>query len=303
MVSTLKAPAGAEHLEGQDPMPDSDPGIELGTWRVTKESVLRYTRAVGDTSDIYVQSRLAPPLALTAWTLGAMLQHLDLPAGAIHSVQEMQTVRGVRFGEQVSAFARLGQPRRRGALEFITAGYTVKAAGGEDVITGQSTVLVTRSAAATSQLREPGTSQPAKQENPSRPPQPGFPVVERTITQDKLTAYSQASGDYNPLHLDPAFAAATQFGGIIAHGMLTLALISEAMGRAYGKAWLESGALKIRFKGAAYLGDRIYTQCHSSKRELLDQGTREVRTVGILERHSGRELLGGSASVIIGDEN
>ena len=89
--------------------------------------------------------------------------------------------------------------------------------------------------------------------------------------------------------------------------MLTLALVSEAMGRAYGKAWLESGTLKIRFKGAAYLGDRLYTQCHRLKREAkqqsLDQGIREVCAVGILDRKSGRELVSGSASVIINNEN
>lgn len=305
-MSTLKAPAGPEHLERQDPLPHSEPGIELGTWQVTEESVLRYTHAVGDTSDLYIQSRLAPPLALTAWTLGAILRRLGLPAGAIHSAQEMDTVRGVRFGEVVTAFAWLGQTRKRGDLEFVTIGCAVKAAGGEDVIKGQSIVLVNRRDAAASPNREPGTTHPAKQENPSGPP-PGLPpaleIVERTITQDQLTAYSQASGDHNPLHLDPAFAATTQFGGIIAHGMLTLALVSEAMGRAYGKAWLESGALKIRFKGAAYLGDRLHTQCHPSRQQLLDQGIREVCTVGVLERESGRQLVSGSASVIIGSDD
>ena len=302
-MSTLKAPAGPEHVEGQDSMPDSVPGIELGTWQVTEESVLRYTLAVGDTSDLYLRSRQAPPLALTAWALGAMLKKLDLPAGAIHSVQEMQTVRGVRFGEQVTAFARMGQPRRRGDLEFITAGYTLKAAGGEEVITGQTTVLVNHGAADTSSQREPSATQTAKQDNPPVSPESAIPTVERTITQDQLTAYSQASGDHNPLHLDPAFAATTQFGRIIAHGMLTLALVSEAMGRAYGKAWLESGALKIRFKGAAYLGDRLYTECHHSKEQVVDRGIREVCAVGVLERESGRELVSGSASVMIGGEN
>lgn len=302
-MSTLQVPAGPEHLEGQDPMPDSEPGIQVGIWQVAEEPVLRYLQAVGDTSDLSIRSRLAPPLALTAWTLGAMLQHLDLPAGAIHSLQEMETVRGVRFGEQVTAFARLGQPRRRGDLEFITAGYTVKVAAGEEVIRGQTTVLVNHGTAPPSPHRDSGNTQAADRKTLSAqaPAQPGLPVIERTISQDQLTAYSEASGDHNPLHLDPAFADTTQFGGIIAHGMLTLALVSEAMGRAYGKAWLETGVLKVRFKGAAYLGDRLYTQCHSSNQQVLDRGIQEVCGVGVLERKSGRELVSGSASVIIGN--
>ncbi|PKB64360.1 MAG: hypothetical protein BZY80_02895 [SAR202 cluster bacterium Io17-Chloro-G2] len=286
-------------------MPDSELGIELGTWQAAEEPVLRYLRAVGDTSDLSIQSQLAPPLALTAWALGAMLQRLDLPAGAIHSVQEMETVRGVPFGEQVTAFAGLGQPRRRGDLEFITAEYTLKAAGGEEVIRGQCTVLVNHAAAPPSVARGSAGTQASNQENltAQTPAQPAFPVVERTITQDQLLAYSEASGDHNPLHLDPAFAATTQFGEIIAHGMLTLALVSEAMGRAYGKAWLESGALKIRFKGAAYLGDRLYTLCRPSIQQSLDQGIRQVCDVAVLEEKSGKELVTGSASVIIGNGN
>ncbi len=52
-----------------------------------------------------------------------------------------------------------------------------------------------------------------------------LPSVVKTITQTQLNRYAEASGDQNPLHLDAEFAASTQFGGIIAHGMLTLALL------------------------------------------------------------------------------
>ena len=44
----------------------------------------------------------------------------------------------------------------------------------------------------------------------------------------------RVSGDHNPLHTDPAFAATTQFGGTIAHGMLVLAYVSELMTAAFG---------------------------------------------------------------------
>ena len=47
-------------------------------------------------------------------------------------------------------------------------------------------------------------------------------TVVKTITQEQLNQYAQASGDRNPLHLDANFARTTPFGGIIAHGMLTL---------------------------------------------------------------------------------
>jgi 3-hydroxybutyryl-CoA dehydratase len=84
-----------------------------------------------------------------------------------------------------------------------------------------------------------------------------LPVITKTITQEKIACYAAASGDHNPLHLDPAFAATTQFGGTIAHGMLVLAYISEVMTAAFGEAWLIGGRLKVRFRGAARPGDTV----------------------------------------------
>ena len=81
-------------------------------------------------------------------------------------------------------------------------------------------------------------------------------AVGRTITQRQLADYAAVSGDDNPLHLDAEFAAGTQFGGIIAHGMLTLAFVSEMLAASLGEPWLTGGSLRARFKGAAYRGRR-----------------------------------------------
>ena len=82
------------------------------------------------------------------------------------------------------------------------------------------------------------------------------PVV-RTITQAHIDAYAGASGDHNPIHVDPAFAASTPFAGTIAHGMLVLALIGEMMFAAFGERWLTSGKLKVRFKAPTRPGDTV----------------------------------------------
>ena len=81
--------------------------------------------------------------------------------------------------------------------------------------------------------------------------------MKRLVTQEKINAYAEASGDYNPLHIDPEFAAKTELGGTVAHGMLILAYLSEFMTENFGKNWINSGSLSARFKGAAYPGDTI----------------------------------------------
>ena len=45
-----------------------------------------------------------------------------------------------------------------------------------------------------------------------------------------IEAFAAVSGDYNPVHMDEAYAKTTTFGGRIAHGMLSAAYISAVLG-------------------------------------------------------------------------
>ena len=126
-----------------------------------------------------------------------------------------------------------------------------------------------------------------------------LPSVVKTITQGQLNRYAQASGDHNPLHLDADFARTTQFGGIIAHGMLTLAFISEMMLSAFGSDWLKRGSLKVRFKGAAYVGDSVETWGEVSKDEQIGPERRITCAVGVRHQDNGSEIISGTATILI----
>ena len=86
-----------------------------------------------------------------------------------------------------------------------------------------------------------------------------LPSVVKQITQKDINLYAEASGDFNPIHVDESFAAQTPLGGTIAHGMLILAYISEMMTAAFGQSWLSGGKLSVRFKAPARPGDTITT--------------------------------------------
>lgn len=124
-----------------------------------------------------------------------------------------------------------------------------------------------------------------------------LPSVVKTIAQEQLNQYADASGDHNPLHLDAQFAQSTQFGGIIAHGMLTLAFVSEMMLAAYGRSWLESGSLRVRFKGAAYVGDCVETWGQVTKQEQQGLRQRVTCSVGVRNRDNQQEIISGTATV------
>jgi len=84
-----------------------------------------------------------------------------------------------------------------------------------------------------------------------------LPESKRRVTQEHINLYASAIGDFNPIHIDPEFAKKTPLGGTVAHGMLILAYLSEFMTGHFGQAWLSTGNLSARFKGAAYPEDTI----------------------------------------------
>ncbi len=57
-------------------------------------------------------------------------------------------------------------------------------------------------------------------------------TLERTLTQADFDAFAALSGDDNPIHVDPAFAARTRFGRTVSHGMLLYGLLCAALAEA-----------------------------------------------------------------------
>jgi 3-hydroxybutyryl-CoA dehydratase len=85
----------------------------------------------------------------------------------------------------------------------------------------------------------------------SAPTAPEVAPVTRLIDQDRVNRYAAGGRDPNPIHLETPEAAATQFGRPIAHGMLVVSLISEAMTNTFGIRWTQGGHLKVRWRAPA----------------------------------------------------
>jgi 3-hydroxybutyryl-CoA dehydratase len=127
-----------------------------------------------------------------------------------------------------------------------------------------------------------------------------LPLLSKAVTQEKIDRYARASGDFNPIHVDPAFAAATPFGGTIAHGMLLLAYLSEMLTAAFGRDWLSGGRLKVRFKGAGRPGDTLTVRGRVER--MQDEGRRVFATVECVNQ-AGEVLVAGDAEVRLGAED
>lgn len=284
-----------------------DPGPwHLGRVCVGAKPVDDYLRAVGDALPIYRQTGLAPPLYAAAAALGLLLKTLQLPPGAIHSLQEINTLSPITIGGELQAIANLERPRQRGGLQFITASCALTAVADDPsavpapALTGKTTVMAPPESGLSESRSKDAPDNPAPRKNPDSTPS-DLPVISRKITPERLQAYAAAAGDYNPLHLDPDFAAATRFGGIIAHGMLTLAFLSEMLTAALGQRWLTAGSLRARFKGAAYIGDTVETWGRAvPPNETGNEngnGNEENFAAGVRNRATGEDLITAAATI------
>ncbi|MGX9135118.1 MaoC/PaaZ C-terminal domain-containing protein [Rummeliibacillus sp. JY-2-4R] len=81
------------------------------------------------------------------------------------------------------------------------------------------------------------------------------PIVKEEITHTQLVKYAGASGDFNPIHTVVPFAEEAGLGGVIAHGMMIMGFIGQAIGEWFSTDDLEK--FSVRFKAMTRPGERI----------------------------------------------
>lgn len=80
-----------------------------------------------------------------------------------------------------------------------------------------------------------------------------IPARSLHATAEKVAAHAKLVKDFNPLHLDPDFAAQTPFGEPIVHGSLMMNLLVDTLERAGGADFV-NGTLRLRFAAPAPVG-------------------------------------------------
>jgi 3-hydroxybutyryl-CoA dehydratase len=108
---------------------------------------------------------------------------------------------------------------------------------------------------------------------------------------DTIMAYAAVTNDYNPIHVDKAFAATSPMGGIIAHGTMSVALIWQALKNTLGIEALNRVHLEIRFVQPVRIDDDV-----TGGGELRDGTQPPVYDVWV-RNAKGQEVIKGTATV------
>lgn len=82
----------------------------------------------------------------------------------------------------------------------------------------------------------------------------GDSIPELAVTPDKYlpNRYAGASGDFNPIHIDPEFARQVGLPGAILHGLYVMGLVSKASIEAAGGDPRSLNSLSVQFRGMSF---------------------------------------------------
>jgi 3-hydroxybutyryl-CoA dehydratase len=118
--------------------------------------------------------------------------------------------------------------------------------------------------------------------------------ITKEVTDEVIRKFADVSGDYNPIHLDEEFAAKTQFGKRIAHGMLGASFISAVLGYKLSEQKVVYLSQNLKFIAPVFIGDTvtakatvtniredkpivtIETTCENQKGELVITGEGKI---------------------------
>ncbi|WP_369061428.1 MaoC family dehydratase [Caulobacter sp. 73W] len=115
------------------------------------------------------------------------------------------------------------------------------------------------------------------------------------VTEAVIQKFADVSGDTNPVHLDADFAATTAFGERIAHGMLSGAYISAAIGTNLPGPGAIYISQSLSFKRPVKIGVEVVTRVEIT---AIDEAKGRV-TFATVCKVGGKAVVEGEAVVMV----
>lgn len=111
------------------------------------------------------------------------------------------------------------------------------------------------------------------------------------MPQERIDLFAKATEDFQWIHIDPARAKASPFGGTIAHGFLTLSMLPKLSESTFEfsdrKMGVNYGLNKVRFTAPVPAGARIRGRFTLAKYEKIEGNGVQTTWSVVFEREGG----------------
>lgn len=193
------------------------------TYAVTAAAIRKYAQATNDSNPALISDNAVAPPAFACVVgidqLNQVMYDPDLGvdmALLVHARQEHLLYAPIRAGDDLMVTTVLEK------VDLAETGHTFTVATS---LTNQDDVVAAE-ARSVMFIRRTGTVKA-----PAVPPEAHEPVFEapEEVAEDQAARYAEASGDHNPIHLDPEAAKNAGFPNPVLHGMCTMAFAAKAL--------------------------------------------------------------------------
>lgn len=225
-------------------------GAVLGptTVSATADRVAFYADVTGDDPSLWHDE--APPgfaSVLLFAVADLFLYHpsvIPFTATLLHLDQSFEYLSPMRTDSQITMAGTITRVRERGGSFFVT--FECEGTDGDTpVVRSVSTFVLSDQTAPApdSERTEPNAREKATDLSGAR-----------SASRHDLVRYSAATRDFNPLHWDHRVAVTAGLPGMVVHGLLMYAWITQAASQAAGGRAVESA--KVRFRSALFPGEQ-----------------------------------------------
>ncbi|MDQ4148582.1 MAG: MaoC family dehydratase N-terminal domain-containing protein [Actinomycetota bacterium] len=255
------------------------------TYEVTAEAIRKYARATNEKNPMFLgDDPIAPPafpIVPAAESLREAMQDEELGvdmAMLVHAEEEHVLYAPIAAGDVLEVKPTLAAVEAKETGHTFTLKVELKTQKGKPVADVLSTMFIRKTGSG---------ARPAKDQKK----EPTFILQKpQQIDEDQSSRYAEASGDDNPIHVDPEFARnRARLPGIILQGMCTMAFAARAVLDGVGGGDpTRLKRIRVRFSRPVFPGETITTRVW----RLDDEGTRSV---------FGFDTVNPSGAVVIKD--
>lgn len=121
------------------------------------------------------------------------------------------------------------------------------------------------------------------------------PLVKPAVTKVQLVKYAGASGDFNPLHTDDAFAQSIGMPGVIAHGMLVMGFLGQYVMELAGTSATLTN-FNMRFGAMTRPGDEI--TCLAIVKKIYQEQAKQFVDLDLYAEKAPGKIVGFGEAIL-----
>ena len=112
------------------------------SYRLDSTMIANYLKAVDETSELYQDTSLVPPMAIAAHAMAALSEGICLPPGTIHVSQEFEFLDTASIDDTFTSYARVGKKQSRGKFNLLVVDLNVTDQALKAVLTGKTSFIL-----------------------------------------------------------------------------------------------------------------------------------------------------------------